>query len=1210
MKFTNWLKSRNFKAILILLCLGIFLPNLTFADAISQLIGEVIFKVVMGPFIIALEIEMWILPVIARYNGFTSDLGIVQGWTVLRDLSNMFFILVLLIISFATIIGVKSYGYKQLLSRLIIVAILINFSRTIIGIVIDFSQIVMLTFLQAIQNVFHGGIFVALGLSKIMNMSKDSTLDLGTVVVALILGGIMLAIAVIVIGIIIAMLVMRIIKIWIAVVLAPLAFLAYILPKTQGYFNKWVSTLSKELTTGPVLLFFLWLALTIVGNGDVNKKFIKGEDGQAAIEEVSKAITPANLINYAIGIALLIGGLQAAAASGAMGASLAGSAASGINSFAARKARGLAGRTAAGLGRAVTDDEGNMRGGRLGTWIRRTPMYGGLIQRTAIKAQGYDAQRRIKDREDSLKYVQDKHKRAYSASLSSSYYQPKDFKKVQYETKDKNGKVVKKADWFKVNKVGQFVDKTGQVLKDQTDINARVKHKPQQKLWEPTYAVGRALKRIGSLGESSDHDQAEALAVFDRNEVNSDNAEWVTRQLRNAGQEEKMQAVQGKFWTFSGGEAGKAEAMRILRNKGLTGMLSDVHSDALFEDVNDLTSLKAGAKAALKAIADPEHGNADHNAINAAIGKNNKMDRWRISDAIAHNFTELYGQDLGEVSAVFLDQNGSAEINKRGGFDPNIDSNPAVIMAQSVAKLYNQKLQDGFDEETGKVSRVGMGSFVYAKMKHDLRKGSITPGQVGSSAPRMYGESNKEYKQRLAWLSELDGIKMTDPETLPQYLKEGKHAGKYLNADGSVNRKATERYRQRMYRQLLGELRPGEKPEDRKGNEILDTKDPRYIFDNDALKTNRARATAYVMMSNIPGMKRTDIVSQANTFAKETPEGAAARQAAYSKYGVKEEDQKRMERMIKHVTGVLDTDLSEVAPEIANIFGDAAKTAEKDIKLNMMASLAGDKRNSHDMISSSFWTEAMDGAHGSRIMEANVNDPMQRIQFEKALYSSETQQQGQAFAVGTGQQNRAMAEAIVDFGMQPQKQLVENLPKSVAAKVMQKLADVIAMRRGDLPQDLTMLGYDVKKLVTVLRGKSQEEGFGGDIAKLLAEKDEDGSIRETLENFNKIFKPGKDKNGNDRMGAIIDITNNTYTEGNKTKTFDEWLEEWDMGYKMHQPLPEEKSSDKSKAKPENATADAVKIAKAAAEGAVRGAAKDSGGSGGGVERLMNKKRGK
>jgi len=69
----------------------------------------------------------------------------------------MSFILILLIIAFATILRQESYS-KKLLPKLLIMAVLINFSRTIFGLLIDFSQVIMLTFVNAFSA--GGGYFI------------------------------------------------------------------------------------------------------------------------------------------------------------------------------------------------------------------------------------------------------------------------------------------------------------------------------------------------------------------------------------------------------------------------------------------------------------------------------------------------------------------------------------------------------------------------------------------------------------------------------------------------------------------------------------------------------------------------------------------------------------------------------------------------------------------------------------------------------------------------------------------------------------------------------------------------------------------------------------------------------------------------------------------------------------------------------------------
>ena len=60
---------------------------------------------------------------------------------VTRDLANMFFIFILLYIAIATILEIAAYNAKALLARLIIVALLLNFSLFFTRVIIDASNI-------------------------------------------------------------------------------------------------------------------------------------------------------------------------------------------------------------------------------------------------------------------------------------------------------------------------------------------------------------------------------------------------------------------------------------------------------------------------------------------------------------------------------------------------------------------------------------------------------------------------------------------------------------------------------------------------------------------------------------------------------------------------------------------------------------------------------------------------------------------------------------------------------------------------------------------------------------------------------------------------------------------------------------------------------------------------------------------------------------
>src|SRR3989338_1289026 len=164
---------RFYGLILGLVTIGLLSPGMALAgigEIIAEWVGYVIWLVLIGPQLLLLQLELWLLPVIASYNGFTNVPGVITGWGIMRDVANIFFVLILLVIAFATIMNIEKYGYRSLLKRLIVMAILVNFSMTIVGLMIDLSQVVMLSFVAAIKNVASGNIVVAFGLADVFNI--------------------------------------------------------------------------------------------------------------------------------------------------------------------------------------------------------------------------------------------------------------------------------------------------------------------------------------------------------------------------------------------------------------------------------------------------------------------------------------------------------------------------------------------------------------------------------------------------------------------------------------------------------------------------------------------------------------------------------------------------------------------------------------------------------------------------------------------------------------------------------------------------------------------------------------------------------------------------------------------------------------------------------------------------------------------------------
>src|SRR3989344_1999232 len=197
---------------------------------------------------------------------------ILAGWTVVRDLVNMFFILILIVIGFATILHIESYNYKRLLVKLIIMAMLVNFSMVIARIIIDLANVVQFTFLPvanggAAINDFWKKIYaqnitaiisaVSWGstssqLAATMSILFQFTLELGLVITFAAMSIFML---------------IRTVALWILIILSPFAYALNILPATAGYAKQWWSAFIKYVLFAPIMAFFLRLSISIYEQG-------------------------------------------------------------------------------------------------------------------------------------------------------------------------------------------------------------------------------------------------------------------------------------------------------------------------------------------------------------------------------------------------------------------------------------------------------------------------------------------------------------------------------------------------------------------------------------------------------------------------------------------------------------------------------------------------------------------------------------------------------------------------------------------------------------------------------------------------------------------------------------------------------------------------------------------------------------------------------
>ncbi|MCK4892174.1 MAG: hypothetical protein KAS78_05900, partial [Candidatus Pacebacteria bacterium] len=88
----------------------------------------------------------WLVDIFINPDLYTVVFGstaLVTGWEVVRDAVNTFFVLILLVIAFGTILRSKTINAKNILPKFIIAIFLINFSAIIAKLVIDIGQVFM-----------------------------------------------------------------------------------------------------------------------------------------------------------------------------------------------------------------------------------------------------------------------------------------------------------------------------------------------------------------------------------------------------------------------------------------------------------------------------------------------------------------------------------------------------------------------------------------------------------------------------------------------------------------------------------------------------------------------------------------------------------------------------------------------------------------------------------------------------------------------------------------------------------------------------------------------------------------------------------------------------------------------------------------------------------------------------------------------------------
>lgn len=224
---------------------------------------------------------------------------IKTGWTLFRDLSNILIIGMFVFIAIATILGIKEYGYKRLVARVLIIAVLMNFSLLFTELIVDVSNFTAFQFYASMTNqnsqtgVVAGSQFdiaqafiKPMGLTSVWQGSGTLTQNIGALtgsgvqafffgliggILLLIVGGILFYGAILIAA--------RAVVIVVLMLTASVAFTTYLIPNfAEGEYGwkGWWKALINCAVFAPLLMLFLSLSIVILQATNLNGATLSG----------------------------------------------------------------------------------------------------------------------------------------------------------------------------------------------------------------------------------------------------------------------------------------------------------------------------------------------------------------------------------------------------------------------------------------------------------------------------------------------------------------------------------------------------------------------------------------------------------------------------------------------------------------------------------------------------------------------------------------------------------------------------------------------------------------------------------------------------------------------------------------------------------------------------------------------------------------------
>lgn len=365
------MRPRSLQTFLVVAATGVALfalaPHLAHANFFEDIAYSVIGKVVFGiSYVVsiiagvAVAMESWLVGLLLQLNTqIVESTPVKIGFSVALSIANLGFVLGIIVIALATILRRQTYGVKQILWKLVTAAILVNFSLTIAGTILSFSDQLAGFFLDQVNPAGGGNSFSnfasALGgafaphkaLTAISDINDSDAAavqeqvggsglgtDLGKLlapITGLVFTGFSLIAIVITLLALVVMLTVRYVFIGILLILMPFAWLLWVFPNFKHHWDKWWHNFIRWSFFAPLVIFFLYIGIKtaeqISAKGGVQKfaSYAPSNDGILAgiLSFLSNLMLPIiqSVFDQLIVVAIMLGGLFAANSMGIVGAS-------------------------------------------------------------------------------------------------------------------------------------------------------------------------------------------------------------------------------------------------------------------------------------------------------------------------------------------------------------------------------------------------------------------------------------------------------------------------------------------------------------------------------------------------------------------------------------------------------------------------------------------------------------------------------------------------------------------------------------------------------------------------------------------------------------------------------------------------------------------------------------------------------------------------